>query len=311
MTNAGWYFNGMNMINKYAYTDHLYDSSTYNLAIQIYDVFAVSYTNTPYAVHNTTPTSRQQNRTRNRREIWHDLDKGRSHEPLTHWGRETHICVSERCDHCFRYRLVAWPASSHYLNQCWNIVDWTLRNKIQWNLNRNSCIFIEWNAFENVVWEMAAILSRPQCVIVWLQSPCTHIGLPSYRLCHRALDQIWMAHSVAFPYLFIAISTFVSVFVGVVVLCFITLRPRQNGRHFPDAIFKWIFLNENVSISIDISLEFVTRGPINNIPTLVQVMAWRRPLSEPMMLEYRRIYASLGLNEICVCLFCDRPITKT
>ena len=30
-----------------------------------------------------------------------------------------------------------------------------------------------------------------------------------------------------------------------------TLRPRQNGRNFPDDIFKWIFLNENVWISID------------------------------------------------------------
>ena len=68
-----------------------------------------------------------------------------------------------------------------------------------------------------------------------------------------------------------------------------TLRPRQNGRHFPDNIFKWIFLNENVWISINISLKFVPRGPINNIPTLVQVMAWRRPgdkpLSEPMMVR--------------------------
>ena len=66
-----------------------------------------------------------------------------------------------------------------------------------------------------------------------------------------------------------------------------TLRPRQNGRHFPDDIFKWIFLNEYVWISINISLKFVPRGPINNIPTLVQVMAWRRPghrpLSEPIM----------------------------
>ena len=34
----------------------------------------------------------------------------------------------------------------------------------QWNLNRNSFIFIAKNAFENVVWKMAAILSRPQCV---------------------------------------------------------------------------------------------------------------------------------------------------
>ena len=25
-----------------------------------------------------------------------------------------------------------------------------------------------------------------------------------------------------------------------------TLRPRQNGRHFPDDVFKCIFLNENV-----------------------------------------------------------------
>ena len=48
-----------------------------------------------------------------------------------------------------------------------------------------------------------------------------------------------------------------------------TLRPRQNGRHFPDDIFKWIFLNENLSILIDISLKFVPNGPINNIPALV------------------------------------------
>ena len=58
-----------------------------------------------------------------------------------------------------------------------------------------------------------------------------------------------------------------------------TLRPRQNGRHFPDDILKWIFLNENVWISIIISFP---RGPINNIPTLVQVMAWRRPGHKPL-----------------------------
>ena len=66
-----------------------------------------------------------------------------------------------------------------------------------------------------------------------------------------------------------------------------TLRPRQNGRHFPDDIFKCIFLIENVWISIKISLKFVPMGPINNNPVLVPIMAWRRlgdkPLSEPMM----------------------------
>ena len=71
--------------------------------------------------------------------------------------------------------------------------------------------------------------------------------------------------------------------------CVVTLRPRQNGRHFADDIFKRIFLNENMWISIKISLKFVPKGPINNIPALVQIMAWRRPgdksLSEPMMIR--------------------------
>ena len=68
-----------------------------------------------------------------------------------------------------------------------------------------------------------------------------------------------------------------------------TLRPRQNGHHFTDDIFKRIFLNENVRIPIKISLKFVPKGPMNNIPALVQIMAWRRPgdkpLSEPMMVS--------------------------
>ena len=67
------------------------------------------------------------------------------------------------------------------------------------------------------------------------------------------------------------------------------LRPRQNGHHFADDTFKHIFLNENVKISIKISLKFVPKGPINNIPALVQIVAWRRPgdkpLSEPMMVK--------------------------
>ena len=45
--------------------------------------------------------------------------------------------------------------------------------------------------------------------------------------------------------------------------------PRQDGRHFPDNIFKCIFLNENMLISIKISLKFVPKGPINNIAALV------------------------------------------
>ena len=75
-----------------------------------------------------------------------------------------------------------------------------------------------------------------------------------------------------------------------------TLRPRQHGRHFPDDIFRCIFLNENIWIAINISLSFVPKGPIDNIPALVQIMAWRRsghrPLSEPMIVSL--------LTHICV-----------
>ena len=65
-----------------------------------------------------------------------------------------------------------------------------------------------------------------------------------------------------------------------VVLNFNTLRPRQNGRRFADDTFKRIFLNENVKISIKISLKFVPKGPIN------------KPLSEPMKVSL--------LTHICV-----------
>ena len=43
---------------------------------------------------------------------------------------------------------------------------------------------------------------------------------------------------------------------------------RQNGRHFAD-IFKCIFFNENVLILIKISLKFIPKGPINNIPAFI------------------------------------------
>ena len=135
--------------------------------------------------------------------------------------------------------------------------NWTLWNKFQWNFNRNSNIFIHENEFESVVCEMAAILSRPQCVkqhiITWISGDPVHPTI----IC--VIRPQWVN----------------------------TLRPRQTGRHFADDIFKCILLNENAWISLKISLKFVPGVRINNIPALVQIMAWRRtgdkPLSEPMM----------------------------
>ena len=65
---------------------------------------------------------------------------------------------------------------------------------------------------------------------------------------------------------------------------FSSLRLRHD---FPHDIFKRIFLNENIRISMKISMKFIPEGPINNIPSLVQIMAWHRtgnkPLFEAMM----------------------------
>ena len=77
-----------------------------------------------------------------------------------------------------------------------------------------------------------------------------------------------------------------------------SLRPRLNRRPFADDIFKCIFLKETAWISLKISLKFVPKVRINNIPALVQMMAWRRPgdkpLSEPMMVSL--------LTHTCICV---------
>ena len=61
-----------------------------------------------------------------------------------------------------------------------------------------------------------------------------------------------------------------------------SLRPRRNGHYKADDIFKCIFLKPNVWIPTKISLKFVPKGQINNIPALVQRMAWRRPGDKPL-----------------------------
>ena len=82
---------------------------------------------------------------------------------LTHWGRVMHICICKLTIIGSDNGLV----TSHYLNQWWNIVNRTLGNKLQWNLNRNLYILIQGNALQNVVWKW-----RPFCLsfneLTWL-----------------------------------------------------------------------------------------------------------------------------------------------
>ena len=142
--------------------------------------------------------------------------------------------------------IVAYSAPSGYLNQCRVIVDWTVRNKLHWNLNLNSIIFIQVSLHLKMLSSrMASILSRGR----WVDK------------CQPSTSHIPGT--------------------------FNTLRLRQNGCHFTDVIFKFIFLNEYCCILIELSIKSVPEGLVNKTSALVQIMAWRqtgnKPLSEPMM----------------------------
>ena len=76
---------------------------------------------------------------------------------------------------------------------------------------------------------------------------------------------------------------------------------------------KCIFLNENVSIFIKIALKFMPKVPINNIPTLFQIMPWHRagnkPLSEPMMVSLL-MHISVGRSQwIITYVGCEGKIS--
>ena len=83
---------------------------------------------------------------------------------LTHWSLNMHICINKLNHHWFWQWLVACSASNHYPNQCWYIVNWALKNNLQWNSCRGSNIFIQKHGFESVICKMSSILSWPPCV---------------------------------------------------------------------------------------------------------------------------------------------------
>ena len=70
----------------------------------------------------------------------------------------------------------------------------------------------------------------------------------------------------------------------------------KNGRYSADYIVKYILLDQNVRIPIEIPLKFVHKCPIHNIPALVNIMAWYRPDAKPLV--YWQIYASVCMNEL-------------
>ena len=105
-----------------------------------------------------------------------------------------------------------------------------------------------------------------------------------------SISRVAVPEAKTYGFFFVCLFCFVCVF-------FVIPQP-LNAQHI-EAVTKWwsfrrrhfrfVLLNENVWISIKISLKFLPKGPINNIPTLVPIMTWRRPgdkpLSKPMMVS--------------------------
>ena len=79
-----------------------------------------------------------------------------------------------------------------------------------------------------------------------------------------------------------------------IILAINSFSPGQNGRHSADDMFKPIFLNVNFLISENVSTKYVPWGLIDNMSTLVQIIARRRPgdkpLSEQMLTQFTDAY---------------------
>ena len=205
---------------------------------------------------------------------------------------------------------------SHYLNQCCIIVNLALWNTFQSNCIRNLNMFIQENAFENVVWKMSAILSRPQCVnVLFVGHIHAYNSCPLSPQCIQWLVlyciisiKVWLSTKTNLTHrILLETNAFLTFCAqdnpGEVGQCnafdglnpgvtaasaaLYVLGPRLNGHHSVDDIINCILLKENFWISNRISFEYDPWGVIDK-SALVQIMDWRRigggPLSEPIII---------------------------
>ena len=147
-------------------------------------------------------------------------------------------------------------ATSHYLNQCWLIICKVVQHFLTAITNSSLCL--QMTKYRSVLCHQQAQWS----LYDW--TCCTEILKREYNFTNSIIRSRGISGANR-------------------------LRPSQDGRNFTDNILKYIFLNENVWISIKISLKFVLKVRISNISALVQIMAWCRlgdkPLSETVMVS--------------------------
>ena len=136
---------------------------------------------------------------------------------LTHWGRVMHKCVSKLpiigSDNGLspgRRQAIIWTNDG----LLWIIVNLTHGNKLQWNLNRNPYIFIQENAFENVVWKMAAICLGLNVLILLGRKLLFKMDLHGHFFCHEAheafCDIFSFISQQSWPYLKKYVTSFIN-----------------------------------------------------------------------------------------------------
>ena len=127
---------------------------------------------------------------------------------LTHRGRVMHICISKLTIISSDNGLLPGRRQAIIGTNTAILFIGPIGNKLQWNLNQNLYIFIQENAFENVIWKMAPILSQlkyvkkewhlyPRMISIfhiicdlhaltatWLQISCPHDSLSALVLNH-------------------------------------------------------------------------------------------------------------------------------
>ena len=72
------------------------------------------------------------------------------------------------------------------------MVNWTLRNKLQWNCNHNTKFFIYENATENFFCEMAAILSMGKGVNWFVQKDFQYTSIKG---ANQKVSEIWCTYA--------------------------------------------------------------------------------------------------------------------
>ena len=135
-----------------------------------------------------------------------------------HMAREIYSILFQVMAHCL-------TAQSHYLRQCWLVI-----SKIQWHFT--------WGQFHN------RYLSHQSPKSSWKSFSKILLKFPRGQwvkgyiltLCHKATS----SHNIACLQCVFFSSSGVN-FIN-------SSPPGQNGRHFADDIFKWIFVNENFCI---------------------------------------------------------------